>query len=116
MGAYRCARSLAHTFDRLTTTTGHVACWTHWALTEPRSRPLNPPLPRDPTTKRSAPSDHSTRPSAGTSDSIGTGIGLTVDSPVVNSAISLSRTSRDRSRNQASSVGHSLFHPSDIGR
>jgi hypothetical protein len=36
-------------------TTGHGAWWVTWLLTEPMSRRAKPPLPRAPTTSRSAP-------------------------------------------------------------
>ena len=39
------------------TATGQVARWRHFSLTEPSRSPRNPPLPRAPTTSRSAPSD-----------------------------------------------------------
>ena len=36
-----------------TTRTGHGACCTSWVLVEPRSSPVKPPRPREPTTSRS---------------------------------------------------------------
>jgi len=44
-----------------TTATGQLASCTHFRLTDPSLRPLNPPSPREPTTSRSAPSPASIR-------------------------------------------------------
>ncbi len=43
-----------------TTVTGQCACSTHCMLTDPSTRPRNPPCPRDPTTSRSQSVDLST--------------------------------------------------------
>src|SRR5262249_10577675 len=46
------------------TTTGHSPWVATWALTEPVSRPANPPRPREPTTTRQARVDSSTSAAA----------------------------------------------------